>query len=550
MGLTYRTLPGDLDHLIADDHAVVERLFEHLEAGRGDRRALVDQVIFALCLHADAEERVAYPALGEAGRDGDHSREEHRLIKELLLVLDQDDPGAVVFEEALAQLITGVRAHVGEEEQDRLPALRRRLGGARMGELGQQFWSVKRSAPTRPHPMAPAGRRGHALSDAAAKAFDAVHDRFSGHTPHLATDASGLLDPDAQRLLDAWDSLGPAPLEILAPEQARNRPNLGDAVRVVLAAAADPDDLPNRVHERNPDQVLRVPVEPAPPDEGVSAVDLVIDGPGGENLPVRVYRAVRAAPGGLPALLWVHGGGWVVLDTGTWDASCRGLAARTGALVVAPRHRLAPEYCFPAAHDDIAAVWEWLCTHPEVIGADPHRLALGGEGTGATIAAATCLSAASVAPYEGRVPGLAPRALVLVSPLTTTEQYGESMTDAADAHPWNRPGVSWALMHAFRDDPEMLTDPRVDLLTIPKERLAGLPPTLVITTGRDPLYSQGAEFVARLGGAEVDLTHLHFEAMPHGFFGTDAVVAEAARAQDATSEHLERVYAKSGPSWR
>ena len=64
MALPYPTLPGDIDHLIADDHAVVERQFQHLEAGRGDRRVLVDQVSFELVLHTVAEERVLYPGDG------------------------------------------------------------------------------------------------------------------------------------------------------------------------------------------------------------------------------------------------------------------------------------------------------------------------------------------------------------------------------------------------------------------------------------------------------------------------------------------------------
>ncbi len=61
MPLSYETSPGDIDHLIADDHAVVERQFQHLEAGHGNRRVLVDQISFELALHAFGEETVLYP---------------------------------------------------------------------------------------------------------------------------------------------------------------------------------------------------------------------------------------------------------------------------------------------------------------------------------------------------------------------------------------------------------------------------------------------------------------------------------------------------------
>lgn len=89
MALPYPTLPGDIDHLVADDHAVVERQFQHLEAGRADRRILVEQVAFELALHADAEERVLYPAMAEVGEthEAQEGRDEHQEAKELLVTL-------------------------------------------------------------------------------------------------------------------------------------------------------------------------------------------------------------------------------------------------------------------------------------------------------------------------------------------------------------------------------------------------------------------------------------------------------------------------------
>src|SRR3954453_23014047 len=87
--LDYPTLPGDIDHLIADDHAIVERQFQHLEAGRGNRRVLVDQISFELALHAFAEETVLYPIWPEIGMTDEHedAEHEHQQIKDLLVVL-------------------------------------------------------------------------------------------------------------------------------------------------------------------------------------------------------------------------------------------------------------------------------------------------------------------------------------------------------------------------------------------------------------------------------------------------------------------------------
>ena len=87
MALSYPTLAGDIDHLIADDHAIVERQFQHLEAGRGNRRVLVDQISLELALHAFAEETVLYPIWSEIGMQDEHddAEHEHQRIKELLV---------------------------------------------------------------------------------------------------------------------------------------------------------------------------------------------------------------------------------------------------------------------------------------------------------------------------------------------------------------------------------------------------------------------------------------------------------------------------------
>ncbi|WP_436534285.1 hemerythrin domain-containing protein [Actinoplanes sp. HUAS TT8] len=133
------TLPGDLDDVVAEDHAVIERRFQDLEAGRGDRAVLLGQVCHDMARHVDAEERVVYPALGERGA---RALREHHQIKELLTVLHHCEPGDARFEETLGRLIGAVRPHAAHEEDELLPELRRRVGGARMAELGRQFRAV------------------------------------------------------------------------------------------------------------------------------------------------------------------------------------------------------------------------------------------------------------------------------------------------------------------------------------------------------------------------------------------------------------------------
>ncbi|GAC1381602.1 MAG: hypothetical protein NVSMB48_10000 [Marmoricola sp.] len=186
----------------------------------------------------------------------------------------------------------------------------------------------------------------------------------------------------------------------------------------------------------------------------------------------------------MPVVMRIHGSGRVLFDIDTYDASCRGLANKTRAIVVSTDYRRAPEATFPASRDDVLAAYRWVIDNAASFGGDPARVGTGGDSVGAT--AATCLQLAEAGEQL-------PAAQVCVYPLTTPEQYGESMEDAADGRPLNRAPVSWMAMHAFEGRPDAATDSRINLLGVDAARLAALPPTLVITDERDPLRSQGQE---------------------------------------------------------
>ncbi|MGY1691461.1 alpha/beta hydrolase fold domain-containing protein [Geodermatophilus sp. SYSU D01105] len=518
MALQYPTQPGDIDHLIADDHAVVERQFQHLEAGRGNRRVLVDQISFELALHAFAEEVVLYPIWPEVGMTDEHddAEHEHQEIKEHLVVLDRTEPGEPEFEQALTELIEVTRHHVHDEEDEELPEFRSKAGAERMAELGGQFLAAKRQAPTRPHPHAPEEGVAERLAGMLAKPLDVVRDLLSGREQELGTDPSGLLNPQAQAIVDAHSSLGPLPFEILEPDEARRQPGPDDAVKRVMA-----------------DRGIEGP-------EPVGSVeDLTVPDAAAGQMRLRVYKPADAGSGPLPVVVWVHGGGWVLFDIDTYDASCRGVCTKTGAIVVSPDPRRAPEAVFPASHDDVLAAYRWTVQHAAELGGDPARIAIGGESVGGTMALATTLQLAQAGEPV-------PSAVIAVYPLTTAEQYGESMTDAADARPLNLPLLSWMAMHAFQGVPEAATDPRVDLLGWTPDQLTLMPPTLVITDERDVLRSQGQEFARRLEAAGVPTMHRHHVGVMHEFFGAAAVLDEAEQAQQEAAAHLTRAFAGTG----
>ena len=125
------------------------------------------------------------------------------------------------------------------------------------------------------------------------------------------------------------------------------------------------------------------------PPEPIAATEaLTIPGPGGD-IPARLYRGAEQPSA--PALLFLHGGGWVLGNLDSHDGICRRIAARTGACVLAIDYRLAPEHPFPAAVDDSSAALRYLADNADRLGIDPARIAVGGDSAGANLAAVLAL---------------------------------------------------------------------------------------------------------------------------------------------------------------
>jgi acetyl esterase len=263
------------------------------------------------------------------------------------------------------------------------------------------------------------------------------------------------------------------------------------------------------------------------PEPVYEVADLKIPGPGGE-LPLRLYRPARERP--LPALLYFFGGGWVLGTIDTADGVCRSLANSSGALVVVAGYRLAPEHRFPAAIDDCYAAVRWVAEHADEIGADPARLAVGGDSAGGNLAAGVALRA--------RADGQALAGQLLVYPNTDQLADDPSMRAADDPFLFNRHSVAWYRQH-YLTDPGDAASPLASPLRA--ESLAGLPPALVITAEYDPLRDQGEAYARRLAEEGVQVELSRYPGMAHGFF-TMAGTVDASRAAIAQAASTLRAW--------
>lgn len=260
-----------------------------------------------------------------------------------------------------------------------------------------------------------------------------------------------------------------------------------------------------------------------PPEAVGSVTERSVPGPEGD-VPTRIYTPNGDGPH--PALVFFHGGGWMLGGLETHDALCRALTNATGCVVVAIDYRLAPEHPFPAGLEDCYAATRWVASNAEAIGADPDTLIVAGDSAGATLAAGVGLLA-----RDRNGPDIDYQ--VLAYPVTNYGFETASYAENAQGYFLTREDMKRFWDGYLRCELEG-SHPYASPLRA--RTLAALPPAFVLTCGFDPLRDDGRELVTRLSGAGVATTHVEYDHMIHGFL-TMLADPELDRARDA----IERI---------
>ncbi|CAN5569106.1 alpha/beta hydrolase [soil metagenome] len=242
------------------------------------------------------------------------------------------------------------------------------------------------------------------------------------------------------------------------------------------------------------------------------------------GLPGRLYTPTDPAPDPLPLLVFFHGGGFMYGGLDSHDAPCRLLAERAGVRVLAVDYRLAPEHRFPAAHDDAVAAYRWVVANAASLGADPSRLAVGGDSAGAKLSIAVAAAAAAE--------GLPLAFQLLVYPGTDFTRATRSHDLFAEGLYLTREFIELA-NSSYVPDPADALDPRMSPLL--HDVPPGLAPAYVATAGFDPLRDEGEAYARKLADAGVSVQLRRFSDQIHSFFNicgvgrrSPAAVAEIA----------------------
>ena len=273
---------------------------------------------------------------------------------------------------------------------------------------------------------------------------------------------------------------------------------------------------------------LLAPINAAVDTSGVTITDHLVPGPaGGDDVLVRVYAPEAAPPpGGRPALLDIHGGGFVSGSIEMEHGMCASLARNLGILAATVEYRLAPEHPFPAGIDDCYAALCWLHDAADELGVDRNRVGVGGQSAGGGLTAGTVLLA-----RDRGGPAVCFQFLGL--PELDHRLDTASMRAFTDTPMWSRPQAILSWQRYLGADHAGDVSPYASPAIAPD--LTGLPPTYLTTMEFDPLRDEGILYALRLMEAGVQV-ELH--SFPGTFHGS-SLVTSASVSRRANVELLD-----------
>jgi acetyl esterase/lipase len=291
---------------------------------------------------------------------------------------------------------------------------------------------------------------------------------------------------------------------------------------------ADATSKPPFLYELGPDGARKVlddiqAVPIAKPD--VEATWITVPAEAGD-VPVRIVKPPGAAET-LPAVLYVHGGGWILGNAGTHDRLVRELAVGTNCAMVFVEYDRSPEAQYPVAIEQAYATARWIVQHGGTHGLDGTRLAVAGDSVGGNMAAALAI----LAKQRGDVTFVHQS---MYYPVTDAAQDNGSYQEFADGPFLTARAMAW-FWDAYLPDRAKRSEITASPLRASLDELAGLPEAFVIVDENDVLRDEGEAYARKLTEAGVRTTSVRFNGAIHDFLMLNPV-----RGTAATTAALEQ----------
>ncbi|MBC7463806.1 MAG: alpha/beta hydrolase [Actinobacteria bacterium] len=250
------------------------------------------------------------------------------------------------------------------------------------------------------------------------------------------------------------------------------------------------------------------------------------------DLPVHIYTPEGEGP--FNALVYFHGGGWVVNYVSKYDAQLVALAKKTNSVIVSVNYQKAPEHKFPIPFDDCYAGLEWTIANAAVLNIDVTKIGVGGDSAGGNLASAVALAARD----RGKIP-LAYQ--LLVYPCNSPDFVANSSVPNADGYGLTQRGMKWLWEQYLNGDSDNLNPYAVPHAA---KSFAGLPPTVIITAEFDVLREDGMAYSQKLIDAGVEVVYRDMLGMIHGFFNYGKYVDEGIAVREYFASEINRILSK------
>lgn len=259
---------------------------------------------------------------------------------------------------------------------------------------------------------------------------------------------------------------------------------------------------------------------------------MIPGGPRGQ-ISLRIVRPMNATATN-PAVMYFHGGGWVLGDADTHDRLIREIAVGSNATLIFVNFSRSPEVQYPIANEEAFAATQWVATHGHEIRIDPSRLAVAGDSVGGNMAAAVTLMAKA----RG---GPAITFQLLFYPVTDSDFRSPSYELFSAGYHLTRDAMRW-FWSKYAPDLAIRNQPTASPLRSTIDQLSGLPPALIITGECDVLRDEGEAYARKLITAGVQVTALRYLGTIHDFVMLKPLAeTPACRAAIAQANHALRL---------